>query len=501
LYRRPFYEGIIGQIKGSSETLNFGKCFSDSSRIEGRAATRILQGLVFIGLYALFAPKQFPPWVLLVIVGIVTFPYRRDLIMLVANPMAFAWFILDRIDRSGFHFERLSTFGAIITSLAVFVFWGIFMLKQRKFNLGVVLLMTSVVPLGGVVVNLLHSETWTLGHEVGRVALYAYARGIWFALFWCAIDTSRDGGVEVQSWVRIKNSLVALNPFWNMLLVPVPGALKNTSFTNSEFVSTQASGLRLLCFLVIPLHVGFELIQILAEESLILRVAVDSGMETHSVAQWVPGLSRAELWLSGAIGGSIYIAKRAMEYGCMIAMARVCGFPVLAEVKNVFRSTSFFDFLKRLSFHYVELLTRVWIVPALQASSHLLKRLGVSRARGSEVAVLVSISSGLIVGGVTHQLALSTGAIASMGMEYLKKALIESYYYFFIAVGVLISVILERNRRGTIAGWKYSIGQILRVFIYLMFFSVLLLMLGHSQRVWGDPLRAFVTLYRMLGLP
>jgi hypothetical protein len=467
--------------------------FQFAFQIFNDSLERICIGVIFFFFALIFSPLHLSPYLLSGVVGIAILWRYRFEILIFLNPIAFCWFVVNRIEGSPNQLKVLSSFGALGLAFFVYVFWifAIVRIRRLSFLVGaIVILMIPILPLA---FHYLISPQWLIAQDVGRVTVYAYSRGVWFAMMIWAIRAF--GGHDHQPGFR--SAILAMNPFWNVLQVPVPGDLKPTSLSHAEFVRLQRSGLRLLLGIVLPMQLILESLQLLGERHVWLRVAYLSGTESASVVPLVNELSRAELWLSSLTGGFIYIVGRGMEYGFMVAIARGCGVSLQAEVQNVIQSTRFFDFLKRISFHYVEMLNRIWIVPSLHKINRHIQRESSATILTTWLrtnSVPIAISIGIILGGVTHQWTLIGGSLLSSGIRLLQKSVIESYYYILIAAAVWISIRTERGQSK-----RSTIRRVFMCFVYFGYFSILLFLLAHSQGVFGNPFWAFGTLARMFG--
>ncbi len=401
-------------------------------------------------------------------------PNQASLVISVCSPFFFV------------HYVSVFVLKKEVLSPSIFIFLGAFsaylfftlLLKARKilseyspFILGV-----FIVSLGILLSRYFPKNSFLVSFFV------ASSLGFWFFCYsWRLIGNS----ISPPSWHEI---FLSLFPFWSRFSLPVPGALSENSLKSNSFSETQNSSLRLMLFCVVPLALLLKFAIALSPNSPVFSIAVNIGFEDSSALYPMEHfLGAPKLWVAMLLGYILFIIKHTIDVGLVVGLARICGVPLFRPVYKPYAARSFYDFLSRTSYYYVLFIVDIFISPI---SAFFMKR-GIKRSTANSLAIFL----GLFLGGMAFQIMIFPFGVLSGGFTFLLHSFFEGYYYFLVALIVLVSIAAQSS-----GAHRLNIFRPFYLIWYCVAHGLLIFAIGHSQHKGIEPSVVIPVLLRMFGI-
>lgn len=308
------------------------------------------------------------------------------------------------------------------------------------------------------------------------VFLIIFTKSFWY-LAYAAVDRMSSSS---QSLLR---DIMTLQPFWSSgVQAPVPGSgqvlERFEAKSSNEIQICQIKGLKLLYWILfIKLLVSafdylilsnpnwiFKGLQPLPFQFESFKRMVNFGYSGWRLQEEAENISYGFLfvWLAGIYVTFKILLGITIQYGVVVAMARMCGFHIFRHTYKPYRARSIADFFSRWMYYYAELIRKLFIMP-------LFLELRFIQIRA--LRIFLSFFLGVFLCGALYHLGWFVPSLAKYPLEIvLYKFSLNLPYFAVLALIISLSVVFRFERILS----RFGLGIIGQNILYMVIYGLII---------------------------
>lgn len=281
----------------------------------------------------------------------------------------------------------------------------------------------------------------------------------------------------------------AIAPFWNP--GPIPFECKTDLNSDEKQLKIMYSGIYLLLYIIIARYIIIDNLYLLAKNNHIIKIALENlpqmlFIELRQFTYFYSELSIEwwEHWIIVVGGFALRIFRLSISTAYIVAVARLCGLPVLQFIQNPFNAKSFYELVTKINYHYVYLIKKLVMNPFVTT-------LTLIKSAYLRTAVVV-FTSVFIFGFIFHLLRYPHVFLKISILDYSNHYLGYSFYFFLLATLCAFSAYFSLRKLENKT--QKLIARVFKNIFYLLIYAIIFSLIGPDY-FWTTPeIHLFFTL-------